>query len=171
MAERHGPRVALRFEGQSTSYAELRAEARGIAKGLLARGVGKGTRVAVLVANRPEWVTAVFGAALTGAVVVPVNTFATPDELDYVLRHSDAAWLLLQPKVARHAFLDELRARHPEIASAQPGAIRCVALPQLRGIEALAPRGGARSTPRAPTSRTRCSTPSPPRSTRPTKRS
>jgi fatty-acyl-CoA synthase len=89
----------------------------------------------VSAANRPEWVTAVFGAALTGAVVVPVNTFATPDELDYVLRHADAAWLMLQPRVAKHAFLDALRARHPEVA--QPGAIRCAALPQLRGVEAL----------------------------------
>jgi fatty-acyl-CoA synthase len=139
VAERHGPRVALRFEGRDTTYAELRAEARRIAKGLVARGVGKGTRVALLFANRPEWVTALFGAALTGAVVAPVNTFATADELDYVLRHADAAWLLLQPHVARHAFLDELRARHPELAAAPPGAIRCAALPQLRGVVPLGP--------------------------------
>jgi fatty-acyl-CoA synthase len=137
VAERHGPRVALRFEGTSTTYAELRAEARRIAKGLVARGVGKGTRVAVLIANRPEWVTALFGAVLTGAVVVPVNTFATPDELDYVLRHADAQWLLLQPNVARHSFLDDLLARHAEVADARPGAIRCEALPQLRGIASL----------------------------------
>ena len=72
-------------------------------------------------------------------MVVPVNTFATPDELDYVLRHSDAAWLLLQPRVLKHAFLDDLRARHPEVAEAKPGAIRCAALPQLRGVVALGP--------------------------------
>ena len=121
VAERHGPRTALRFEGRDICYAELRAEARRVAKGLVARGVGKGTRVALLLANRPDWVTAFYGAALTGAVVVPVNTFATPDELDYVLRHSDAAWLLLQPNVRKHAFLADLRARHPE-AAARPGA-------------------------------------------------
>jgi fatty-acyl-CoA synthase len=138
-ASRHGPRAALRFEGRDVTYAELRAEARLVAKGLVARGVGKGTRVAVLAANRPEWVTALFGAALTGGVVVPVNTFATPDELDYVLRHSDAAWLLLQPNVRKHAFLDDLRARHPE--TAKPGAIRCAALPQLRGVEAMGAAG------------------------------
>lgn len=135
VAERHGPRAALRFEGRDVTYAALRAEARAVAKGLIARGVGKGTRVAVLAANRPEWVSAVFGAALTGAVVVPVNTFATPDELDYVLRHADAARLLLQPRVAKHAFLDDLRARHPETTRA--GAIRCAALPQLRGVDVL----------------------------------
>jgi fatty-acyl-CoA synthase len=138
VAERFGARSALRFEGADTSYAELRAEARRIAKGLIASGVGKGTRVAVLVANRPEWVSAAFGASLTGAVVVPVNTFATQGELDYVLRHSDAAWLLLQPRVAKHAFADDLRARHPELA-APPGKVRCPALPQLRGLAALGP--------------------------------
>jgi acyl-CoA synthetase (AMP-forming)/AMP-acid ligase II len=137
VAERHGPRTALRFEGQSLGYAELRAEARRVARGLVARGVGKGTRVAVLFANRPEWLVAAFGAALTGAVVVPVNTFATPDELDYVLRHADAAWLLMQPGLLRHAYLGDLLARHPEIAAARPGAIRCEALPQLRGVVAL----------------------------------
>ena len=41
VAERHGSRTALRFEGRDTSYAELRAEARRVAKGLVARGVGK----------------------------------------------------------------------------------------------------------------------------------
>jgi fatty-acyl-CoA synthase len=141
VAERHGARAALRFEGRDVTYAELRAASRRVAKGLVARGVGKGTRVALLLANRPEWVTAFFGAALTGAVVVPINTFATPDELDYVLRHSDAAWLLLQPDVRKHAFERDLRARHPELAAARPGAIRCAALPQLRGVEPLGSAG------------------------------
>jgi fatty-acyl-CoA synthase len=137
VAERHGSRVALRFEGRDTTYAALRSEARRVAAGLVARGVGKGARVAVLFANRPEWLIATFGAALAGAVVVPVNSFATPDELDYILRHSDAAWLLLQSKLLRHAFLDDLLARHPEIAAAKPGQIRCAALPQLRGAVAF----------------------------------
>ena len=142
VAERHGSRTALRFEGRSVGYAELRAEARRLAGGLVARGVGKGTRVAVLFANRPEWLVAAYGAALTGAVVVPVNTFATPDELDYVLRHADAAWLLMQARLLRHAYLDDLLARHPEIATGRPGAIRSLALPQLRGVAAF---GGERA--------------------------
>jgi acyl-CoA synthetase (AMP-forming)/AMP-acid ligase II len=134
VAERHATRTALRFEGRSLTYAELRSEARRLAKGLVARGVGKSTRVGVLFANRPEWLFATFAASLTGAVVVPINTFATPDELDYVLRHADVAWLLQQPRLLKHAFLDDLLSRHPEIASGRPGAIRCAALPQLRGV-------------------------------------
>jgi fatty-acyl-CoA synthase len=137
VAERFGPRVALRFEGRDTTYAALRSDARRLAKGLVARGVGKSTRVAVLFANRPEWLVATFAASLTGAVVVPVNTFATPDELDYILRHSDAAWLLMQSNVLRHAFLDDLLARHAEVAAAKPGQVRCAALPQLRGVVAF----------------------------------
>src|SRR5262245_597431 len=137
VAERHGPRVALRFESRDTRYAELRREARRVARGLVARGVGKGMRVAVLFANRPEALVATFGASLTGAVVVPVNTFATPDELDYILRHSDAAWLLMQSSLLRHAFLEDLLARRPEITAAKPGRIRSTALPQLRGVIAF----------------------------------
>jgi acyl-CoA synthetase (AMP-forming)/AMP-acid ligase II len=150
VAERHGARTALRFEGRSISYAELRSEARRVAKGLVARGIGRGTRVGVLFANRPEWLFATFAASLTGAVVVPINTFATPDELDYVLRHADVAWLLLQPRLLKHAFLDDLLERHPEIGTARPGAIRSVPLPQLRGVVATgidSPRGAVEPWP------------------------
>ena len=62
VAGRFGQRVALRFEGVDVRYAELAADARRLAAALLEVGVTKGERVAVLIANRPEWATAVFGA-------------------------------------------------------------------------------------------------------------
>ena len=146
VASRYGARPALRFEGREWSYAELEGQARELARGLLASGAGKGTRVALLMANRPEWVVAAFACGLLGAVLVPVNTFATPGERDYILRHGDAALLLLQRSLAGHAYLDDLLRDHPEIASAEPGRIRCPALPQLRALYCLGldeARGGA----------------------------
>ena len=80
IAARHGPRVALRFEARDLTYAQLREEARAVARGLLAAGARRGEHVALLFANRPEWAIAAFGAALAGAVVVPVSTFATQNE-------------------------------------------------------------------------------------------
>ncbi len=143
VASRHGGREALRaFDAQtdvwqSMSYEALRAEARKVAKGLIGAGVVKGARVALLMPNRPEWVVCAFAAGLVGAVLVPVNTFATPQELDYILRHGDASLLILQPSMSGHAFLSDLRERHPEIASAPKGAIRLPALPQLRRVVCL----------------------------------
>ena len=146
MAARHGGRVALRFpdEGVELRYEDLRVAARELARGLVGAGVVKGARVALLLGNRPEWAIAWLAAGLVGAVVVPVNTFATPDERDWILRHADASVLLLQSSLASHRYLDELCERHREIASGAPGRLRCVALPTLRRVVALgagAPRG------------------------------
>ena len=102
VAARHGSRVAIREPsspsgpGQDISFADLHAEAQTLARGLVGLGVVKGARVAVLMSNRTEWVVAAFAVGLVGGVLVPVNTFATPDELDYILRHSDASVLLMQ---------------------------------------------------------------------------
>jgi len=74
-----------------------------------------------------------------------VNTFAPRGECDYILRHSDAATLLLQPSLGKHRFADDLLAAHPEIGAARPGRILCPALPQLRRAAAFglpAARGG-----------------------------
>ena len=76
------------------SYADLQLEARRVAKALVAAGVDKGTRVALLMGNRPQWVTCAFGVAMAGGVLVPVNTLLEQSELAYVLAHSDTAVLL-----------------------------------------------------------------------------
>src|SRR5262249_51908832 len=105
---RFGERDAIAFEGSAWTYDRLLSESRALASGLLAAGVGKGTRVAVLMGNRPEWVATAFGVAMTGGVLVPINTYFAPPELEYALRHSDAAWLLGQPHLAGHDFRAEL---------------------------------------------------------------
>jgi fatty-acyl-CoA synthase len=134
---RHAGRLALRAGDRSLGYRELDEEARRLARGLLGAGVVKGARIALLMANRPEWVSAMFAVSLLGGVLVPVNTYATADERDYILRHSDASLLLLQHSLLEHAFLDELTGRHPELLAGEPGRLRCEALPQLRRVVCL----------------------------------
>ena len=146
VCQRHSGNPALRDDRGVWSYAQLEVEAKRVARGLIGAGVVKGSRVGVLMANRREWVSTTFGASMTGAVVVPLNTFGTPSELDYVLDHADVSVLLLQSGLLKHRYLDDLLERHPEIASGVPGAIRCPKLPQLRRVIALdidAVHGGA----------------------------
>jgi fatty-acyl-CoA synthase len=144
VAARHRERTALVFQGRSTSYAGLERDARALARALIGAGVVKGARVAVLMANRPEWILAAFAVGMVGGVLVPVSTFARRDELDYILRHSDASLLLMQPSLLRRGLLEELLDAHPEIARGRAGRIRGPALPQLRRVACLgidAPRG------------------------------
>jgi fatty-acyl-CoA synthase len=136
-AQRHGDQWAITFEGASTSYRSLEARARGLARALVGAGVVKGARVAVHMANRTEWAEAAFAVGMLGAVLVPVNTFAARDEFDFIMRHSDTSLLLMQPSLGKHAFLDDLVAGHPEIETGSFGEIRCIALPQLRGVACL----------------------------------
>jgi fatty-acyl-CoA synthase len=142
---RGAERAAFRFEGHSVTYAELGERARAVARGLVGAGVAPGTRVGLLMANRPEWAIAAFGVWLAGGVLVPVSTFATQAERDHILAHSGVALLLMQHALRRHAYLDELLAAHPEITSGAHGRLRVRALPALRRVIAFgvdAPRGG-----------------------------
>ena len=141
---RHRDRRALLFEGEPTTYAELETQTRRLARALVGAGVVKGARVAILMSNRPEWIVSAFAAGMVGGVVVPVNTFAGRDELDYILRHSDASLLLMQPSLLEHRFLEDLLAAHPELGG-EPGRLRCAALPQLRRLVCLGEGGGVES--------------------------
>ncbi|HVH05285.1 MAG TPA: class I adenylate-forming enzyme family protein [Myxococcota bacterium] len=147
LADEHAARPALRFpdQGVEWTYADLAREARALARGLLAAGVAPDDPVGLLVGNRPEWVAAWLATGLVGAVAVPVNTMASGDEIDWILRHADVSTLLLQPALASHRYLDDLLVRHPALVSAEPGRIRCDGLPELRRAACLgldAPRGG-----------------------------
>ncbi len=142
---RFGPRRAVVFEGSALAYRELEREARLLARALIGSGVVKGARVAVHMGNRPEWIVAAFAVGMLGGVLVPVNTFASRTELKYVLRHSDASVLLMQPGLQKHRYLEDLLAEYPAIALGAPGRLRCLDLPQLRRVACIgidAPRGG-----------------------------
>jgi fatty-acyl-CoA synthase len=126
------------------SYRELEREARRVARAVLGTGAGKDSRVGILMGNRPEWVAGLYGVALAGAVAVPLNTYFEPPELDYVLRHSDTTLLLTQTRLLGHAYVDQLAALCPELASAAPGRLRSARFPHLRRVVALGldePRG------------------------------
>jgi fatty-acyl-CoA synthase len=97
------------------TYADLLARASTIARSLLAIGAGKGTRVGLLMGNRPDWVASAYGVGLMGGVLVPVNTYLTTDELAYVLGHSDTAVLLCQEELAGHRYFDTVSALRPRL--------------------------------------------------------
>jgi acyl-CoA synthetase (AMP-forming)/AMP-acid ligase II len=88
----------------SWSYQDLEDQAVRVARALMAGGLAKGERVALLMGNRPEWVASAFGVALAGGVLVPVNTYLEAPELSYVLGHSDASMLLMQDSLAGHDY-------------------------------------------------------------------
>jgi acyl-CoA synthetase (AMP-forming)/AMP-acid ligase II len=145
VTEAHGPREALvMHEGDSVtrwSYDDLWQRANEVARALLASGVGKGTRVGVLMTNRPEFLSAVFGTALAGGVATTLSTFSTPQELDHLMQMSGCSVLLLERKVLKKDFVDMLVELEPALAEDAPDTLLSTHFPFLRHVAAIG--GGA----------------------------
>jgi fatty-acyl-CoA synthase len=86
------------------TYADVRYQARRVAKALVAARIGKGTRVGVLMGNRPDAIAALLGAPMAGAVAVPLSTFSPMRELEYLLRHADISVVLTQTRLLQRNF-------------------------------------------------------------------
>lgn len=99
-AARHPDRTALAFPDRSYTYAELLESAVVAARGLIALGVRPGDHVGLLMPNSPEFVEGYFGAALAGAVIVPLNARFRSAELSYVIDHAELTVLLTTDSVA-----------------------------------------------------------------------
>ena len=84
----------LIHEDRKWSYAEFAAEVERVACAFAGLGLRPGDRVALLLPNCPEFLWTVFAMARTGGVFVPLNTAQTPGELQYLLSHSEARFLL-----------------------------------------------------------------------------
>ena len=72
------------------TYDEIDAMARGVARALLRRGLVRGDRVAILSANRAEYLAAYFGIMRAGLVAVPVNFKFPRQTIHFIVRDSGA---------------------------------------------------------------------------------
>jgi long-chain acyl-CoA synthetase len=98
-SERFAGRPALAMIGQEAiHYEELEPRTRRIAALLGLLGISQGDRVAILSENRPEWGMAYFGASRTGAILVPILTDFTPEQIANILEHSAAAALFVSKR-------------------------------------------------------------------------
>ena len=113
MAERYGDREVLVGDGRRWSYRTLRDDVRAFAKGLSARGIGRGSHVAILMGNKPEWIIADLAICALGGTMVAVNTWVTARELAYILRHSDADTLIMSSRFLRYDYLAMLAELEP----------------------------------------------------------
>ena len=126
-ARRWGSREALCFRGQRWSFADLSEDVDAVARGLIARGVAPGDKVALWMVNRPEWIAAAFAVIKIGAVLVPINTRFRTEDVAYVLDQSDSSTVILAERSGPVEYLGMLRELLP--AGPAPASTR---LPKLR---------------------------------------
>ena len=111
-ADQQANRTALFWGDDTFTYSQLLQQSRRVAH-LLRRqfDVQPGDRVALWLRNCPEFIAALFGALEAGAVVVPINNFLKPDEVNFIL--ADAGVEVLISEAAMNEALSKLSAVRP----------------------------------------------------------
>ena len=120
-AQQHSEKTALFWGDRSFTYSELWSQTLFVAAVLRNQfGVGPGDRVALWLKNRSEFIPAFFGVLHTGAVVVPVNNFLKPDEVNYILNDAGADVIITDGELGVH--FEKLQSARPTLLLPSPGA-------------------------------------------------
>src|SRR5579884_1913087 len=126
-------RDAVVFPGERLTYPQFAARAEGLARGLLALGVGAGDKVGILLNASADYLAAVYGATKLGAIPVPVNNRFKAFELGHVIANSDMRVLLVSAETAEFVdFPSLLESTFPALSDQQPDALRLAEAPELR---------------------------------------
>ncbi|MER3553431.1 MAG: long-chain fatty acid--CoA ligase [Meiothermus sp.] len=94
-ATKYPQHVALEFMGYTQKYKDLWSDVLKFAGALQTAGIRPGDRVAIMLPNSPQFVTAFFGTLVAGAVCVNVNPLYTPRELAHQLKDAGAETLVM----------------------------------------------------------------------------
>jgi acyl-CoA synthetase (AMP-forming)/AMP-acid ligase II len=133
-AEQHGDKPMVIDTESRISYAELDETTRALAAAFIEAGVGKGTRVGLIMPNRVQWVQIAVALTRIGAVLVPLSTLLQPPELVAQLGVASVQVLIAVEEFRGHRYLDDLA-----------GVVGSPKLPALREIwtpERLSKAGG-----------------------------
>jgi acyl-CoA synthetase (AMP-forming)/AMP-acid ligase II len=122
-AEQHGDKPMVIDTESRITYAELDGTTRALAAAFIEAGVGKGTRVGLIMPNRVQWVQIAVALTRIGAVLVPLSTLLQPPELVAQLRVASVQLLVAVDEFRGHRYLDDL-----------DGVVDTTELPALRAV-------------------------------------
>jgi acyl-CoA synthetase (AMP-forming)/AMP-acid ligase II len=107
-AEQHGDKPMVIDPAARITYGELDASTRGLAAAFVEAGVGKGTRVGLIMPNCGQWVQIAVALTRIGAVLVPLSTLLQGPELVAQLRIASVQFLVTVQEFRGHRYLDDL---------------------------------------------------------------
>lgn len=98
--------VVARQDGSQLTFAQLRDDADRVARGLIALGLERGDRVAIWSGARSEWITAQYGVAKAGGVLVTINPVYQAAEAEAVLYAAECSWLIMSGRLQRRTIAE-----------------------------------------------------------------
>jgi long-chain acyl-CoA synthetase len=113
----------------NVTAAEFAADVRAVAKGLVAKGIATGDRIAIMARTRYEWTLVDFAAWTAGAVVVPIYETSSSEQVEWILQDSGAKAIVVET-AAHAATVEAARRGLPGLTSVWQ--IEAGAIAQLR---------------------------------------
>jgi acyl-CoA synthetase (AMP-forming)/AMP-acid ligase II len=107
-AEQRGDKPMVIDTESRISYAELDTSTRDLAATFIAAGVGKGTRVGLIMPNCVQWVQIAVALTRIGAVLVPLSTLLRAPELAAALRVASVQFRVTVQEFRGHRYIDDL---------------------------------------------------------------
>lgn len=134
IAAEYGHSEALVRGAERLTFEALERQSADLARGLLAMGAGKGSRIGILMAASPDFALAFMAVSRIGAVVVPFSTLLPAPELRKLLCHDDVDTLLMHPAYLHHDYLTRLEQAFPALATQRDTRLFLPEAPYLRAI-------------------------------------
>lgn len=139
VAAAYGDDLAIALRGEAIAehrltFTELERRSATLACGLIARGMGKGTRIGFLYGNGPGFAVTLAAIARAGGVAIPISTLLKANELVRVLRQSDVAGLIVQRSLLGYDYVERLCDALPELRTGTHGDLRIARVPYLRWV-------------------------------------
>jgi acyl-CoA synthetase (AMP-forming)/AMP-acid ligase II len=112
-AARFGDKPMVIDPAARISYRELEATTKDLAAAFVDAGVGKGTRVGLIMPNNTRWVQVAVALTRIGAVLVPLSTLLAAGELVAQLQAASVQFLISVEEFRGHRYLDDVQSVPP----------------------------------------------------------
>ena len=112
-AAQHGDKPMVIDPAARISYRELDATTKDLAAAFVEAGVGKGTRVGLIMPNNARWVQIAVALTRIGAALVPLSTLLATGELVAQLRAASVQFLVSVEEFRGHRYLDDVQSVPP----------------------------------------------------------
>lgn len=122
------------------SYQELRKKVYSLAKGLIQLGLSKGDHVALWAPNRWEWIVTQFALAKMGAVLMSVDIHCQPQQLEYLLQHSDSEALIMAEGLKGSEYLEMIHHLLPDLKKVSSEAFSSKKFQELKHLILISDR-------------------------------
>ena len=99
-AQRISTKAAVIFEGETWTFARLLGQAQAYAAGLAQAGFGRGDKLGLMLATRPEFIALEYAAYILGGALVPMNIHYQGHEIEHALVSCSVEFLILDSPYA-----------------------------------------------------------------------